>query len=792
MMYYIIVPGFINLLWYSEIRPKATQQINIPSYGNNQPKGLIKMATRKAAKEAKIDANLEAKMPVVSDATAVAETPAKKGKAAKKVPIAAPDAAAEDFLPPEHPTIAKIKAERQTNPESSSKMQSPYEGQWVPTDVQIPCEIFDWVDYQFRYYKNDAGQVRPVLYFKKELFFSGWLCKDFDSARSLVIPIYYAHSGELKGREAALRPELLATHPLSALIYPDDNTKVIKESFQELGNQTDLFPITINPYGLALSGNTRLKVSQEEAHRTGLEIRVHCKITDGKNDVALIVGGNQQREKTPQDYLREAIAKEQARDPNNKYFWTNVRNTFIADSGMAGGIHDAIKSVTRFVEQRTGNPIAAKVNKIAEGNPTVALEIAKLQLATEAKDGTPLPEKEQAAAIGKELSKMVRQKSAKPIDTEKIYPGIQNDVATLREHYKGETVPAMADFLIQCTPEMRERVIAEVLRLKKAGETPEKLSILKARLEREAATPNDSNEETPDWNALNAQDEGATAPEAPAVDPNAGYYQKMRQMGISEDACWILNKPTAEALNGAVGGCADCDPFAEPTGHIECDRRILATERPERLEDWGGGVHASSAGLKIVTALPPAPDVIGPFTEMMSRIEDGRIAETAFIADASVVFLPRFAAYFKSIPLAWILVARENNKEATEGFGFEPSPFLHSHSRYKKLTEDNWNDSQRAYVIIYYGPNYDRFERNCAKYGNVCYNSKAAAKKSLHFDWQVEPSSKKPTAWNSGVKYEIDYIAGTYFLVVDGNRKTDRYTEPEQVKRAAVLESLNF
>jgi hypothetical protein len=750
------------------------------------------MATRKA-KEAKLDAELEAKVPAeveeTDGAVAVAAAPAKKTKTAKKAPAATP----EDFLPPEHPTIAKIKAERQTNPDLPSKMESPYEGRWVPIDVQIPCEIFDWGDYQFRYYKNDADQVRPVLYFKKELFFSGWLCKDFDSARSLVIPIYYTHSGELKGKEAALRPELLATHPLSGLIYPDDNTKVIKESFEELGNQTDLFPITINPYGLVLSGNTRLKVAQEEAHRTGLEIRVHCKITDGKNDVALIVGGNQQREKTPQDHLREAIAKEQARDPNNKYFWTNVRNTFIADSGMAGGIHDAIKSVTRFVEQRAGNPIAAKVNKIAEGNPTVALEIAKLQLATEAKDGTPLPEKEQAEAIGKELGKMVRQKSAKPIDVDKIYPGIQNDVATLREHYKGETVPAMADFLANCTPEMRERVIAEVIELKKAGKNPEKLSILKSRLEREVQQRNDGDEETPDWNALNAQDEGAAnTPEAPAVDPNADYYRKMRQMGVSEDACWILNKTTAEALNGAIGGRADCDPFAEPTGHIECDRRILATERPLQIEDWGGGVHASSEGLKIVTTLPPAPEVIGPFTEMMCRIEDGRIAETAFIADASVVFLPRFAAYFKSIPLAWILVARENNKEATEGFGFEPSPFLHSNPRYKKLTEDNWNDSQRAFVIIYYGDNYDRFERSCAKYGNVCYNSKAAAKKSLHFDWQIEPSTKKPTAWNAGVKYEVDYIAGTYFLVVDGTRKNDRYTEPEQVKRAAVLESLNF
>jgi hypothetical protein len=734
------------------------------------------MPTRKA-KQAKLDAELEAKAPI---AVAEADTPV-------------------EVLPEEHPTIAKIKAQgvKQAAPEvvakQVSKPENPlaaYNCRWVPIETLIPCEIFDWGDYQFRYYNGESGQVRPVLYLYKKILFSGWMCKDFDSARSLVIPIYYTHSGELKGREAALRPQLLATHPLSALIYPDDNTKVIQESFADLGNQTDLFPITINPYGLALSGNTRLKVSQEEAHKTGLGIRVHCKITDGKNDVAIIIGGNQQREKTPQDHMREAIAKEKARDPRNKYFWTNVRNTFIQDSGMAGGIHDAIKAVGKFVEQRSGNPIADKVNTIAEQNPTVALEIAKLQLATETKDGKPLPEREQAEGINKELGKMARQKSAKPIEVEKIYPGIQLDIATLRESYRGETVPAMAEFLSNCTPDMRERVIAEVVQLKKAGKNPEKLSILKARLEKEDA---EEDGETPDWNALNAAEPAIQMPETPAADTNTDYYRKMRQMGISEDSCWLLNKSTAAALNEAIGGRADVDPFAEPTGNIECDRRILATERPLNIEDWGGGTHAaSSQGLKVVTSLPPSSDVIRPFTEMMTRIQDERIAEAVFVADASVVFLPRFAAYFKSIPLCWILVSRENNKEATEGFGFEPSPFLHSHSRYKKLTEDNWNDSQRAFVIIYYGANYDRFERTCGKYGNICYNSKAAAQKSLHFEWEVEPSTKKPTAWNNGVKYEIDYIAGTYFLFVDGSRKSEKYTEPEQVKRAAVLESLKF
>ena len=735
---------------------------------------------RKKSAQAKVDAELEAKAQELTGESPEGEIT----QMVKPDGTVVYDADASE-APAENPVIAKIKSQRkkETAP-SAPTPAATHEAEKVV--MLIPCEIFTYADYVFKFYKDEFNRVRPVLYYKKELFFSGWKCKNFDSARSLVIAIYYTHSGELKGKEAAIRPELLATHPLSDLIYPDDNTGTIKESFEEDGNRTDLFRVVVNPLGLALSGNTRLKVLQQLAQSTGLEERVHVTITDGKDDVAVIVGGNKQREKTPQDRLREAIAIENARDPKNKYFWTNVRNTFQEISGLSAGIHDSIKAVTKFVAQRKDNPIAAPIDQIATQNPTVAHEIAKLQMATESKDGTPLPENEQAAAIGKELGKMARIKSAQPMDVEKIYPGIQLDIAKLRQHYTGETVPAMAQFLGDCTPEMREKVIAAVIAMKKAGKNPDKLSILKARLEREeeAAAP------TPDWNAEN--DKEAAAPAAPAVDPNAEHYKKLRQMGVLEDDCWILNKSTSEALNAAIGGVADVDPFGEKGQNLAADRIILATERPLQIEDWGGGIHASGNGLKVVTALPPAPEMVAPFTEMMLRIEDGRIEETAFVVEASVVFMPRFAAYFKSIPFAWVIVARENNKEATEGFGFEPSAFLHSHPRYKKLTEDNWNDAQRAFVILYYGQHYDRFERACGKYGNVCYNGKAAAQKSLHFEWEVEPGTKKPTAWNAGIKFEVDYIAGNYFLIVDGQRKSEKYKELDHAKKAAVIESLGF
>lgn len=650
-------------------------------------------------------------------------------------------------------------------------------------DPNAPTEFFDFQEYRFEYFTSPLGLCRPVLKRKGAIVFSGWMCKDWDSAKSLVIAIYYQISGVLKGTKAAIKPQMLATHPLSALIYEDDNTVALEAEMEREGNKTDLYPVVVNPYGLALSGNTRLTVIDRQARKTGIEQLVHCVITDGTDDVGIIVGGNVQRTKTPQDYMREAIAatKKKAREATGNFkFETEVREAFIAISGKAGGIHDATKAVMRYTAANPDTEISRRIDKVAEQNPTVALELVKIQQATKDKDGADLPADQAAQNVATEINKMARIKSAKPIEVENVYPGIDLDLAAIRLHYQGETIPVMAEVLSRCSPETR----AAIIEFKRNGDK-RKLSILKEAIEGEQAQDQDQ----PDWNAENDAPEQSAAP-APEVDPNKPYYTKMRQMGIPEDYTWILNQVTAAALNEAIGGRGDVDPFAEPTGHLQVDRRILATERPISLEDWGGGTHESGAGLRVVTALPPSEAMIPTFNEMMLRIENGTIAETAFITDISVLMLPKFAPYFKSIPFAYVVVERTSNTTAAEGFGFEPSPYLLSNPRFQHETAERWNESKRGYVILYYGTEYDRFDQACGKFGTLLFNAKAAAKKAMHFDWQMD-SKNNLTASNDGVEYTIEEIAGTFFLLVDDVRQDGNYKRVEHAKRAAVIESLS-
>lgn len=650
---------------------------------------------------------------------------------------------------------------------------------------EAPTETFAFGDYTFEYFTKPNGLTRPVLKYKSEILFSGWLCKDRDSAKSLVIAIYYQLSGTLKGSTAIIRAEMLATHPLSALIYPEDNTKTLEEAIEEEGNRTDLFRVVVNQSGLALSGNTRLTVLERKALRTGVDQPVHVTITDGKDDIAVLIGGNRQREKTPQEYANEAFTLTKAKQASSNggdKFWTDVRKTYQEISGKSAGHFDSTRAVMKFVNANKGSDIAGKVDKITEQNPTVAHEIVKIAAASRAKDGSELPPEQAAKQVAAEINKQARIKSAKPIEVENVYPGIDLDIAEIRIHYTGETVPVMAEFLSKCTPQMRARIIEA-----KRGGDKQKLSILKGQFE--AADTKAANEASPDWNAQNDADDAVAAP-IPEVDPNKPYYTKMRQHGIPEDYTWVLNKVTASALNAAVGGRADVDPFAEPTGNLDVDRRILATEFPISMEDWGGGTHDSGEGLRVVTSLPPSDALIPTFTTMMERIDNGTIAETCFIAEANVLFIPRFAPFFKAIPFAYVVVARENSREATEGFGFEPSPYMLSNPRYKHKTADDWNEAARAYVILYYGTEYARFEEACGKFGLIGYNPKAAAKKALHFDWQLEGDIEVAT--NAGVQYSVQKIADTYFLSVDGVRKTDRYKEVDHARRAAVIESLGL
>lgn len=676
-----------------------------------------------------------------------------------------------------HPAIAKIKAKRAIEPSVMAGVEA--------IEPSAPTETFKFQEYEFEYYTSPLGLCRPVLKRKGDILFSGWLCKDRDSAKSLIIAIYYQLSGTLKGTKSAIKPEMLATHPLSALIYQDDNTAELEAVIAEDGNKTELYPVVVNPYGLALSGNTRLTVVERQAKKTGIEQLVHVVITDGADDVGIIVGGNVQRVKTAQDYMHEAIAmtKRAARKAVGKFnFQTEVRNAFIQLSGTSGGIHDATKAVMRFVKANPDSEIARRINKVGEQNPTVALELVKIQQATKAKDGTDLPADRAAANVAQEINKMARLKSAKPIEIEKVYPGIDLDLATIRIHYQGETVPVMAEFLSRCTPEMR----AKVVEAKRNGDK-RKLSILKEAIEAEQSQPDDKQ---PDWNAENDADEANATP-APEVDPQKPYYTKMRQMGIPEDYTWIMNRATAAALNEAIGGRGDVDPFAEPTGHLQVDRRILATDRPVNLEDWGGGTHQSEAGLRVVTALPPSEALIPTFTTVMERIENGTIAEACFIADISVLMLSKFTPYFKSIPFAYVVVERTSNADAAEGFGFEPSPYLLSNPRFAHKTAADWNESTRGYVILYYGTEYDRFDQACGKFGTLLFNAKAAAKKAMHFDWLAD-SKGNLSASNDGIEYAIEEIAGTFFLLIDDIRQEGNYKKVEHAQKAAVIESLGI
>lgn len=683
--------------------------------------------------------------------------------------------------------IAVLEAPIEDTPEAEVPEAEVPEAAIEVTDSNTPTEFFDFHEYRFEYFTSPLGLCRPVLKRKGEIVFSGWLCKDRDSAKSLIIAIYYQMSGALKGTKAAIRPELLATHPLSALIYKDDNTAALEVAMAEDGNKTELYPVVVNPYGLALSGNTRLTVVERQAKKTGIDQFVHVVITDGADDVGIIVGGNVQRVKTAQDYMNEAIAmtKRAAMKATGKFkFETEVRNAFIQLSGTSGGVHDATKAVMRFVAANPDSEIAKRIDKVGEQNPTVALELVKVSQATKAKDGTDLPADEAAANVATEINKMARIKSATPIEVSNVYPGIDLDLAAIRLHYQGETIPVMAEVLSRCSPETREAIIE----FKRNGDK-RKLSILKEAIEAEKVQAPD---EQPDWNAQNDADEASvsSAP-VPEIDPNKPYYTKMRQMGIPEDYTWITNKATAAALNEAIGGRGDVDPFAEPTGHLEVDRRILATERPIALEDWGGGTHESGAGLRVVTALPPSEALIPTFTEMMRRIENGTIAEACFIADISVLMLSKFVPYFKSIPFAYVIVERVSNSEAAEGFGFEPSPYLLSNPRFAHKTAADWNEATRAYVIIYYGTEYDRFANACEKFGTLLFNTKAAAKKAMHFDWLAD-SKGNLSASNDGVEYLIENIAGTFFLKIDDVRQDGNYKKIEHAKKAAVIESLGI
>ena len=661
-------------------------------------------------------------------------------------------------------------------------------------------EVFSTGDYTFEYNLLASGTCYPVLKVKNDIFFSGWECKDLASAEALLISLYYQLTGVLKGSLASIRPSLLAKHPLSDLIYTANNAATLSESFDTQGNRTDLYRVVVNPHGWTLSGNTRLETLKNIEKTTGIQQQVHAVVTDGIDDIEVILGGNTQREKTGLDKFNEAIVRSGASESDKRY-WTIVRETYIREGFGGGGTFDAMAAVKKYVDKNPGSHFADNLTEIAKSNETIAYDLMRLQQATQSKDGDTLAPQQAITELGKKLSKMARIKNAEPVNLEQVYEDIHLDTADIRRHYTGETLTEISRVLMDSTPEIRTQLIEA-----KQNGDKQKLSVLKAQLERpvtsdtagkkgddaegDDAEGDEADSKYPDWNSLNDSD--SVTESVPDVDHSQKEYNKeMRKAGYGEDGCWLLNKKTAESLLEAIGGVADVDPFAERGQNLKADRYILATERPLELKEWGGGAHDGGEGLRVATSLPVVEGLVSSATEIFKRIESMEIREAAFVVEANAIFYPRLATYFKAIPMAWVVVSRENALEATEGFGFEPSAYLKSNARFKNVTADNWNEAKRAYLIVYFGNNYDRFEKSCGKYGVICYNKKAALAKSVALDWE-ETSQGDLTANHDGSLYEVQKIGDTYFLSVDSKRQADGFKKLQHAQGAAILDSLGL
>jgi hypothetical protein len=544
----------------------------------------------------------------------------------------------------------------------------------------------------------------------------------------------------------------------------------------------------VNPHGWALSGNTRLEALKKIEKTTGIPQQVYAVIADGTDDIEIILGGNTQREKTGQDKFNEAIVRSGVNESDKRY-WTIVRETYIREGFGGGGTFDAMAAVKKYVDKNPDSSFAGNLSEIAKSNETIAYDLLRLQQVTEAKDGETLPHQQAVAELGKKLTKMARIKNAEPVKLDQVYEDIHLDIADIRRHYTGETLTEISRVLMESTPEIRARLIEA-----KQGGDKQKLSVLKAQLENPQNELEEDEEEDyhPDWNSLNdAEAELTTAPPPLVEDPQKEYNKEMRKAGYGEDGCWLLNRKTAESLLAAIGGVADVDPYAEKGQNLKADRYILATEKPLDLKEWGGGIHDGGEGLRVATSLPAVEGLVPCATELFKRIESKEIREGVFVMEANALFYPRLATYFRAIPMAWVIVSRENALEATEGFGFEPSAYLKSNARFKNVTAEKWNEAKRAYIIVYFGEQYDRFERACGKYGVTCYNTKAAIAKSVALDWE-ETSQGDLTANHDGSLYEVQKIGDTYFLSVDGNRQSDGFKKLQHAQGAAVLNSLGM
>lgn len=594
--------------------------------------------------------------------------------------------------------------------------------------------------YTFEYWDTGAGWY-PVLKLKGEVQFSGWLCKDYDSAKSLLVSIYYQITGELRGAGMMLPIELVATHPLNSIIYPseDGNVEYLRSAIETEGNLTKLHSPIVNPMGLVLSGNSRLKALEGIAEATGISQEMAVKITE-EDELQMILSGNHQRQKSALTILREseAIALRQG----GARYKSRVMEIFQARSGLSRGYGEATAAVRDFLMEQGDSDVAESVEAIAESSATVAVEVIKLV------------EAEQKGELGEELAQMARvKKSAEPIDPERAYPGLAADVMKIREVYGSEGVPAIAKALMDADPLVRRQMVEAKL----AGDK-QKMSILR--------------------DALEAEDDAFVAGDRsqPKTDP---YFAAMGEAGVHPAECWILNEQTANCLNRTIGGIADCDPFSEPTGNIQTQRRITAVENAFKVEHWGGGVHAPEKGIKIATFLPNKI-VASCLMEIFKRIESEEVGTAVVVCDSSVLFLPALVGLFKALPLAYIPVTI-----SVGGFGAEPSPYILSKPQFGKQTADNWNDRCGNYIILYHGKDYGAFEEECGHLGAIVLNDKAAKSRAVSWDWDQDSEGTLSTVAD-GILYEIVEFGDKYVLRVDGIPLSDKFLSTQKAQGAAI------
>lgn len=620
-----------------------------------------------------------------------------------------------------------------------------------PVAVELPAvpEIKSAIGrYVFEYFNSGELTWYGRLSLEGDLLFSTWLCPSMEDVKALLVSVYHAKQGLLEEGEIELPIELVAAYPLNKILYPGgENAKAVGESIVTNGDLTDLFTPTINPQGLVLSGNSRYQAVEANGAKTLI-----AKVTY-KPESQIILAGNHQRVKQPLELFNEAKlqAIEEARKSGGKVYQSRIREIFQEKTGMSSGMADAVKRVADFLADAPETETGA-IEKIANtDSATVAADILSLREASQKGSGI----------LATRFQEMAKAKRASPLPISRCYEGIEKDVEAIRSHYTSESILEIARALMLASEEVRPLLIEA----KVNGDARPMLKLME-RIALDLQPDPEPEEETP-----------TEQPAKSAKQKAPTYAEKMQAIGIAPHDCWIANKATAAALNKAIGGIADCDPFSEPDSNIQADRRITAVENAFTVEDWGGGIRAGQA-IRIATWLP-AKNPAMFLREIFERIEKGTIAEAAIVVETTVLFQSPLAGMWKSIPLAYIPVRAD-----ADGFGAEPSKYILSRPQFADQSEENWNDRAACYLIVYFGSEYDRFEKACGRWGAIAYNAKAARSLSA-IDWRETDGGW--LALYDGVQYEISYDGEEYTLTVDGMQVDRAFPTIDAAQKAAIV-----